>query len=146
MSEEFSPLMQGIREKMAVWVAESLSPEERKELEKWAVTPMAKAIPKEPVDKWSAVFGHIAEAMGVTAPLSYSQRNTLHDATNEICETLDNEKPLVDTYWIYQTVMNAVGTQFTQKFRGYSQHIIDVTNKCVAEIVETYYREEATDG
>ncbi len=139
---ELSPIMQGIRAKMAVWIAEALSPAEQDELSKWAVMP-TEAISEEPIDKWSAVFGHIAEAMGVTAPLSYTQRNILHETTNEVCEFLDKEVPLIDVYWIYNAVMNAVGTQFTEKFRGYSQHIIDVTNTAVDAIIETYFKESS---
>lgn len=136
MSDDISPAMKSVREKAAAFYL-SLTDEERAAADEWAVIPKT----EEPPDKWTQVFMHIADAMGLTAPWTISQRNIAHAATNEICEFLDKEQPLIDTYWIYHTVMNAVGTQFTEKFRGYSQHIIDVTNKAVTAIVETYFRE-----
>ena len=140
---ELSPIMQDIRTKMAAWIAEALSPEEQEELSKWAVMP-TEAISEEPVDKWAAVFGHIAEAMGVTAPLSYTQRNILHETTNEICELLDKceKKSWVEIDMVRHHVMNTVGTQFATKFRGYAEHISSVTEKAVTAIVKVYYGEE----
>lgn len=143
MSEKLSPIMQVVSMKLAAWIAQDLTSEEREELSKWAVAPMAEVISEKPIDKWSAVFGHIADAMGVIEPLSYTQRDILHEVTNSVCVILDKcEKyTRVEVDKVSRLVMNAIGTQFPVKFRGYAEHIIEATDKAVDGIVETYFKE-----